>query len=126
MYQDTIQLYMVLDGHDGDRAVKFAQSNIPHFLLHSELVGGDKTVMEALRRSIVNTEREFFIGIDHYITRKVTLQLEIEVLSYHVLLPPPSVPYKAAVASTFLFMYTFSCSKRQLTQVQLFGSSLLR
>ena len=71
---------MVLDGHDGSRAVKFAQSHIPHFLLHSELVGGgDKMVMDALRKAIVKTEREFFIGVDPYITRKVTLQFEIEV-----------------------------------------------
>ena len=77
--QGGIQLYMVLDGHDGSRAVKFAQTYIPHFLLRSELVGGDKRVMDALRSAIVRTEREFFIGVDPYITRKVTLQYEIEV-----------------------------------------------
>ena len=79
MYQNSIQLYLVLDGHDGIKAVNFAQGFIPHLLLNSELVGGDKRVMDALRSAIVRTEREFFIGIDPYITRKVTLQLEIEV-----------------------------------------------
>lgn len=79
IYQDSIQLYMVLDGHDGSRAVKFAQSHIPHILLQSELVGGDRRVMDALKNAIVHTEREFFIGVDPYITRKVTLQYEIEV-----------------------------------------------
>ncbi len=79
IYQNSIQLYMVLDGHDGVRAVNFSQGFIPHLLLHSELVGGDQVVMKALRSAIVRTEREFFIGIDPYITRKVTLQLEIEV-----------------------------------------------
>ena len=70
---------MVLDGHDGLKAVNFSQGFIPHLLLQSDLGGGDKRVMEALRSAIVKTEKEFFIGIDPYITRKVTLQLEIEV-----------------------------------------------
>ena len=78
IYQ-SIQLYIVLDGHDGIKAATFSQGFIPHLLLRSELGGGDKRVMEALRSAIVKTEREFFIGIDPYITRKVTLQLEIEV-----------------------------------------------
>ncbi len=69
----------MLDGHDGTKAVTFSQDFIPHLLLRSELSGGDKRVMDALRSAIVQTEREFFIGIDPYITRKVTLQLEIEV-----------------------------------------------
>lgn len=70
---------MVLDGHDGLKAVKFAQTFIPHVLLQSELVGGEGRVMDAIRRAIVKTEQEFFIGIDPHITRKVTLQLEMEV-----------------------------------------------
>lgn len=74
---------MVLDGHDGSRAVKFALTHIPHLLLQSELMGGDRQVLDALKRAIVNTEREFFIGVDPYITRKVTLQFEIEVSSNH-------------------------------------------
>ena len=70
---------MVLDGHDGSRAVNFAHTNIPHFLLRSELTGGDMRVMDALRYAIIKTETEFFIGVDPHITRKVTLQFEIEV-----------------------------------------------
>ena len=78
---------MVLDGHDGVKAVHFAQGFIPHLLLRSELVGGDQVVMKALRNAIVLTEREFFVGIDSYITRKLTLQLEIEVSGPQIFLP---------------------------------------
>lgn len=100
IYQDMIQLYMVLDGHDGSKAVKFAMSHIPHFLLQSELVGGgDKMVMDALRRAIVKTEREFFIGVDPYITRKVTLQFEIEVSKGTAWGTPPPVSLFNSVAS---------------------------
>jgi hypothetical protein len=89
IHQDTIQLYMVLDGHDGARAVKFAQTHIPHYLLQSELVGGDRVVRNALYYAIVNTERDFFIGVDPYITRKVTLQYEIEVRGRVGVVSPP-------------------------------------
>jgi len=71
---------MVLDGHDGTRAVKFAQSYIPHVLLQSEL-GSDDYAVGALKKAIVETDKQFFISIDPYITRKFTLQLEIEVSS---------------------------------------------
>lgn len=70
---------MVLDGHDGTKAVEFARPSIPHFLLQSNLSGGEKQVLEAFRNAIVSTERQFFLGIDGHITRKITLQLEIEV-----------------------------------------------
>ena len=78
---------MVLDGHDGVKAVDFAKPHIPHVLLHQDLSGGDKGVLDALRLAIVNTEQEFFLRIDGHITRKLTLQMEIEVRT-----PPPPPP----------------------------------
>lgn len=73
------QLLMVLDGHDGTRAVKFAYTNLPHLLLSCDMDGGEDRTMQIMRNAILATERNFFVGIDHYITRKVTLQIEIEV-----------------------------------------------
>lgn len=78
-FQDSIQLYMVLDGHDGTKAVDFAQPRIPHHLLQQDFSRGERVVMEAFRRAIVNTDRDFFLRIDGHITRKLTLQMEIEV-----------------------------------------------
>ena len=48
-------------------------------LLSSELDGGVETVGRAMRWAFLNTEREFFLGIDPHITRKITLQIEIQV-----------------------------------------------
>ena len=80
-YQHRIQLYMVLDGHDGTRACDLAQKHIPSVLLRSssELEGGREMVGRALRYAFMHTEREFFLGIDSQITRKITLQVEIKV-----------------------------------------------
>ena len=78
-YQGKIQLYIVLDGHDGTRACEFAQKHLPSVLLSSELDGGVETVGRAMRWAFLNTEREFFRGIDPHITRKITLQIEIQV-----------------------------------------------
>ena len=70
---------MVLDGHDGTRACEFAQKHLPSVLLSSELDGGVEMVGRAMRWAFLNTEREFFLGIDPHITRKITLQIEIQV-----------------------------------------------
>lgn len=80
LYQDK-QLLMVLDGHDGSKAVKFVHTFLPHRLLTSDLSGGEERVIKVLRDAILSTETEFFVRIDPYITRKVTLQIEIEVRS---------------------------------------------
>ena len=72
---------MVLDGHEGARAVKFVHTHLPHFIFNSDF-GSDSSssrVMDAINSSVLKTETEFFISIDPYITRKVTLQIEIEV-----------------------------------------------
>ena len=74
-----VQLYMVLDGHDGTRACEFAQKHLPSVLLRSELEGGTEMVGRALRHAFLHTEREFFLGIDPQVTRKITLQIEIQV-----------------------------------------------
>ena len=73
------QLFMILDGHDGSKAVKFVYPHLPHLLLTSDMAGGEEIALKVIRQAILATEREFFIGIDPYIMRKVTLQIEIEV-----------------------------------------------
>ena len=71
---------MVLDGHDGTRACDFVQKHLPYSVLRSDLESGDlvKSLMMAFR----STEREFFIGIDPHITRRLTLVIEIQVNVY--------------------------------------------
>jgi len=76
---------MVLDGHEGSKAVKFVHTHLPHFLLKSDF-GRDKArIMDVINSSVLKTETEFFISIDPYITRKVTLQIEIEVGNFSIL-----------------------------------------
>ena len=77
-YQDKIQLYMVLDGHDGTRACDFVQKHLPYSVLRSDLERDN--ISTALTMAFKNTEREFFIGIDPHITRRLTLVIEIQVL----------------------------------------------
>ena len=91
-FQQRIQLYMVLDGHDGTKACEFAQKHLPCVLLQSELEGGTEMVGRALRHAFMHTEREFFLGIDPQITRKITLQIEIQVS--HCTRSPLLVPAK--------------------------------
>ena len=76
-YQDKIQLYMVLDGHDGTRACDFVQKHLPHSVLRCDLERGD--IYKELVKAFRSTEREFFIGIDPHITRRLTLVIEIQV-----------------------------------------------
>lgn len=73
------QLYMVLDGNDGTRAVECARLHIPHCLLTQDLSCREEEVVEALRSAILFAEREFFAKIDDYISRKLALQKDIEV-----------------------------------------------
>lgn len=70
---------MVLDGHDGTKAVNFARTRIPHHLLKRDLSGRGGQVRDAVRSAIVKTESEFFLGIDGHLTRLLTLQMEIGV-----------------------------------------------
>ena len=73
------QLLMVLDGHEGSKAVKFVHTHLPHILLKSDFSGDERSVMKVISSAILSTETNFFVSIDPYITRKVTLQIEIEV-----------------------------------------------
>ena len=82
-FQDKVQLYMVLDGHDGVRACEFVQKHLPNVLLRCDLGSGGEAVKEALMVAFRNTEREFFKRIDPHIARKITLQIEISV-SIHI------------------------------------------
>ena len=77
---------MVLDGHDGSKACEFTQKHIPSVLLRSELEGGHEVVERAVRTAFLDSEKQFFLGIDPHITRKITLQIEISVSGLHGLL----------------------------------------
>ncbi len=74
---------MVLDGHDGIRACEFAQKHLPSVLLQSD-IRDEHSLLTALKRAFYLTEREFFMGIDPYITRRMTLQLEIDVSTVYI------------------------------------------
>ncbi len=69
---------MVLDGHDGVRACEFTQKHLPSVLLQSE-IRDEHSIRTALQRAFYLTEMEFFVRIDPHITRRMTLQLEIDV-----------------------------------------------
>ena len=97
---------MVLDGHDGTKACDFAQKHLPSVLLGSELDGGMEMVGRAMRSAFLSTEREFFLGIDPHITRKITLQIEIQVRHMNsdaltgippLSTPPLSLPYPSPI-----------------------------
>jgi len=103
-FQERIQLYIVLDGHDGTKACEFAQKHLPSVLLQSELEGGTEVVGRALRHAFLHTEREFFLRIDPQITRKITLQIEIQV--------------SHCTSSPSLYMYlSIECPKFPLTHL---------
>ena len=72
---------MVLDGHDGSKACDFVQKYLPSVLLRSEFDGPEEMALKAVRYAFQNTEREFFLKIDPHITRKITLQIEMNVSS---------------------------------------------
>ena len=71
---------MVLDGHDGIRACEFAQKHLPSVLLRCDINERDEnTIITAVKSAFMRTERDFFVRIDPQITRKLTLQIEINV-----------------------------------------------
>lgn len=76
---DGVQLYMVLDGHHGSRACDFAQKRIPSLLLRYNMGENGEKAAEALKYAFVNTEKHFFMMLDPSITRKMGLQIEIQV-----------------------------------------------
>ena len=98
---------MVLDGHDGTKACDFAQKHLPSVLLSSELDGGMEVVGRAMRNAFLSTEREFFLGIDPHITRKITLQIEIQVRHMNcdalTSIPPLPTPPVSLPTSSHLF-----------------------
>ena len=71
---------MVLDGHDGENAVEYAQMNIAGHLLSREIVGGPKEVADTIRRAFIETEQNFFLMMDDPIGRRLALKAEISVL----------------------------------------------
>ena len=73
-----LQVYMVLDGHDGLRACEFARKHLPTAFLKN-VIHNESSLLESLRKAFFSTEREFFAHIDPHITRKRTLQFEIDV-----------------------------------------------
>ena len=77
---DGIQLYMVLDGHNGSRACEFALKRIPSLLLQYNMGDNGENAAEALKHTFVNTEKHFFMMLDPSITRKMGLQMQIQVM----------------------------------------------
>ena len=76
---ESIQLYAVLDGHNGSRACTFAQKHIPSLLLTCNMGENGEKAGEALKYTFENTEKHFFMMLDPSITRKMGLQMELQV-----------------------------------------------
>ena len=76
---EGIQLYMVLDGHHGSRACEFAQKRIPSVLLRYNMGESGERAAEALKHAFENTEKHFFMMLDPSITRKMGLQMDLQV-----------------------------------------------
>ena len=70
---------MVLDGHNGCRACEFARKCIPSVLLQRDLGESGERAAESLRYTFARTEEKFFMMLDPSITRKMGLQMEMQV-----------------------------------------------
>lgn len=71
---------MVLDGHDGDNAVEYAQMSLAGRLLSDELPS-DRTdvILKTIERAFRQTEQYFFRTMDDLIGRRLALKSEISV-----------------------------------------------
>ena len=72
---------MVLDGHNGSRACDFARKRIPSILLQTDMGENGERAAEVLRYTFQNTEEKFFMMLDPSITRKMGLQMEMQVVT---------------------------------------------
>ena len=72
---------MVLDGHDGTNACDFVKEFLPGELFNR--LGGTQGKPEEVRRAIMDTfletEKRYFLSLDHLLTQKLTLQFELGV-----------------------------------------------
>ena len=75
----NVELCMVLDGHDGDKAADFARLHIPGKLLAEGIRGGPEEVIRRINSAFKETEMQFFMAMDDALTRKLSLQSEINV-----------------------------------------------
>lgn len=73
---------MVLDGHDGENAVEYAKMSLAGHLLSREIVGGPQEVADAIKKAFIETEKNFFLGMDDPIGRRLALKAEINVSFY--------------------------------------------
>ena len=80
---DGVQLYLLLDGHNGSRACDFARRRIPSLLLQRNMGEGGERAAEALQYTFENAEKQFFMMLDPSITQKMSLQIEIQVTHTH-------------------------------------------
>ena len=76
------ELYMVLDGHDGTNACDFVKEFLPDDLFNR--LGGisssrPEEVRRAIHDSFLETEKKYFLSLDHILTQKLTLQFELGV-----------------------------------------------
>lgn len=77
--QHNIQLCMVLDGHDGEKAVEFVKVTLAGQLLLHEIVGGPNEILVAIEKAFRETEKNFFLAMDDPIGRRLALRAEISV-----------------------------------------------
>ena len=79
-----MELCLVLDGHDGEKAADFARLHLPGQLLAQRLTGGPQAVFLAIGTAFKETEKQYFMALDDALTRKLSLQSEINVSNVHV------------------------------------------
>ena len=68
-----------MDGHDGEKAADFTRLHIPGKLLANRIVGGPEAVCQRINDAFKETETQFFMALDDALTRKISLQSEINV-----------------------------------------------
>ena len=74
-----VELCMVMDGHDGEKAADFSRLHIPGKLLANRIIGGPDEVCQKIHQAFRDTEMQFFMALDDALTRKLSLQSEINV-----------------------------------------------
>ena len=74
-----MELCLVLDGHDGEKAADFARLHLPGQLLAQRVTGGPQAMFMAIDAAFKETEKQYFMALDDALTRKLSLQSEINV-----------------------------------------------
>ena len=77
-------LYGVLDGHDGRKVAEYARQRFPAELLLGQLddiASNDEQIVQMLRNSFMQVDRNYFRSIDSLVAERTQLQLSLPQVS---------------------------------------------